>query len=224
MAKRLFDIVLSGAALVILAPLLLGLAVWVAVDSPGGIFYRGVRAGRGNRPFQMLKFRTMVKNAESVGGPTTAHGDPRITASGGFLRRFKLDELPQLINVLKGEMSLVGPRPQVLPYTEKYEGEFREILSVRPGITDWASIWNADETAVLAGAPDVDRAYDILINPTKLRLQLRYVRERSFLTDLRIIYCTLRRIVDRDYYPVELAGTPPLPRGAGASVTPVTSG
>jgi lipopolysaccharide/colanic/teichoic acid biosynthesis glycosyltransferase len=224
MAKRLFDVVLSGAALVILAPLLLGLAVWVAVDSPGGIFYCGVRAGRKNRPFQMLKFRTMVRNAESVGGPTTGHGDPRITASGGFLRRFKLDELPQLINVFKGEMSLVGPRPQVLSYTGKYEGEFRDILSVRPGITDWASIWNADEAAVLAGAQDVDRAYDILINPTKLRLQLRYVRTSSFVTDLRIVYCTVRRIVDPGYYPAELAGTPPLARGAGAAVSPITSG
>ena len=121
-------------------------------------------------------------------------------------------------------MKITGVRSRRLTGTLEYEGEFRDILSVRPGITDWASIWNADETAVLAGAPDVDRAYDILINPTKLRLQLRYVRDRSFLTDLRIIYCTLRRIVDRDYYPVELAGTPPLPRGAGASVTPVTSG
>ena len=223
MSKRLFDIAVSVVALVLLAPVVLVLAVWVALDSPGGMFYRGVRAGRANRPFQMLKFRTMVQNAEKVGGPTTGHGDPRITASGRFLRRFKLDELPQFINVLKGDMSLVGPRPQVLTYTDKYEGEFREILSARPGITDWASIWNANESAVLAGAADPDRAYDILINPTKLRLQLRYVRTQSFRTDLRILYCTLRRIVDHDYYPAELSGTPRLLPGAGASMSQLTT-
>jgi lipopolysaccharide/colanic/teichoic acid biosynthesis glycosyltransferase len=222
MAKRLFDLLVSGVALVVLAPVMAALAAWVALDSPGGVFYRGLRAGRGNRPFQMLKFRTMVVDAERLGGPTTGHGDPRITRSGRFMRRTKLDELPQLINVFRGEMSLVGPRPQVLSYTSRYEGEFRDILSARPGITDWASIWNADEAAVLAGAADPDRAYDVLIDPTKMRLQLRYVHTRSFAMDLRIIYCTVRRIFDRDYYPPELATTPPLPRGAGATLTQAT--
>jgi lipopolysaccharide/colanic/teichoic acid biosynthesis glycosyltransferase len=218
MGKRLFDVVVSGVMLVVLAPVMVILAAWIALDSPGDVFYRGIRGGRGNRPFEMLKFRTMVKNAEMLGGPSTSQGDARITTSGRFLRRFKLDELPQLINVLEGDMSLVGPRPQVMSYTAKYQGEFREILSVAPGITDWASIWNADESAVLAGAADVDHAYDVLINPTKLRLQLQYVKTRSMKTDLRILYCTLRRMIDRDYYPRELAGTPPLVRGAGASV------
>ena len=198
---------------------MLVLAVWIALDSPGGVLYRGERAGRNNRPFRMLKFRTMVQDAEKVGGPTTGYGDPRVTASGRFLRSFKLDELPQLINVLLGDMSLVGPRPQVLSYTLKYEGEFREILSARPGITDWATIWNANESDVLEGAADVDRAYDILINPTKLRLQLHYVRTRSMAVDFRIIFCTLRRMIDRDFYPSELAGTPRLTKRAGASVS-----
>jgi lipopolysaccharide/colanic/teichoic acid biosynthesis glycosyltransferase len=222
MSKRLFDIVVSGVMLLVLSPVMLGLAIWVALDSRGGVFYRGVRGGKGNRPFQMLKFRTMVQNAEKLGGSSTSRGDPRITASGHFLRRFKLDELPQLINVFKGDMSLVGPRPQVMSYTNKYVGEFREIFTVRPGITDWASIWNSDEAAVLEGAADADLAYDILIDPTKLRLQLEYVRMRSFATDLRIIYCTARRLVDPDFYPAELANTPRLTRGMGASVSPMT--
>ena len=216
--KRFFDIVVSAAALVVFAPLMLVLAAWVRLNSEGPVFYRGVRAGRGNRPFEMLKFRTMVVNADRIGGPTTGHGDPRVTASGAFLRRFKLDELPQLINVLRGDMSLVGPRPQVLSYTNRYEGEHRDILRVRPGITDWASIWNADEAAVLAGAADPDHAYDVLINPTKLQLQLRYVHDHSVGTDLRILYCTLRRIFDKQFYPPELGDTPRLRPGAGASV------
>ena len=222
MAKRLFDLAVSAVALVLLSPLMLAIGAWVALDSPGGVFYRGVRGGRGNRPFEMLKFRTMVRNADRIGGPTTGAGDARMTKPGAFLRRFKLDELPQLINVLRGDMSLVGPRPQVMSYTSNYEGEFREIWSARPGITDWASIWNADEQGVLEGAKDADRAYDILINPTKMRLQLHYVRTRSFSTDLRILYCTARRVVDPGYYPRELSSTPPLPRGAGASISLTT--
>jgi lipopolysaccharide/colanic/teichoic acid biosynthesis glycosyltransferase len=222
MAKRLFDVAVSAILLLAFAPVMIVVAIWVAVDSPGGVFYRGVRGGLGNRPFDMLKFRTMVKNADQIGGPTTGAGDMRLTKPGAFLRRFKLDELPQLLNVLRGDMSLVGPRPQVMSYTSKYEGEFREIWSVRPGITDWASIWNADEQGVLAGAEDPDRAYDILINPTKMRLQLEYVRTRSFWMDLRILYSTARRIVDPSYYPAELSSTPPLPRGAGASISLTT--
>ena len=223
MLKRSFDVLVSATLLVTLLPVMLGVALWVALDSPGGVFYRGVRGGLGNRPFDMLKFRTMVRNADQIGGPTTGAGDVRLTRPGAFLRRFKLDELPQLINVLVGDMSLVGPRPQVMSYTSKYEGEFREIWSVRPGMTDWASIWNADEAAVLAGAADPDRAYDVLINPTKMRLQLQYVRTRSFASDLRILYCTARRIVDPSYYPRELASTPRLARGAGASISLTTA-
>jgi lipopolysaccharide/colanic/teichoic acid biosynthesis glycosyltransferase len=191
-------------------------AVWIKTDSEGPVFYRGARGGRGNRPFRIFKFRSMVTNADRVGGPTTSAGDPRITRPGAFIRKYKLDELSQLINVLVGDMSIVGPRPQVLSYTSQYTGELEEILAVRPGITDWATIWNADEGAVLAGAADPDRAYDVLINPTKLKLQLRYVRSMSLRTDLRIVSCTLRRMIDPGFYPRELADIPPLEPGAGA--------
>jgi lipopolysaccharide/colanic/teichoic acid biosynthesis glycosyltransferase len=160
----------------------------------------------------------MVMNADKIGGASTSGDDPRVTRSGRFIRRYKIDELSQLINVLKGDMSIVGPRPEVLSYTSKYTGELREILDVRPGITDWASIWNADEGAVLAGASDPDRAFEILIQPTKLQLQLRYVREQTFVMDLKIIAYTLRRIFDSGFYPRELASVPALKPGMGASV------
>jgi lipopolysaccharide/colanic/teichoic acid biosynthesis glycosyltransferase len=218
MLKRLFDIVASALGLVLLSPVMVLVALWIKIDSQGPVFYRGERGGRENRAFRIFKFRSMVLNADRVGGPSTSDLDPRITPPGAFIRRHKLDELSQLINVLLGDMSIVGPRPQVLSYTKEYAGEFAEILTVRPGITDWATIWNSDEGAVLAGAADPDRAYDILINPTKLRLQLRYVRERSFRTDLRIVYCTLRRIFDPDYYPQELGDIRPLIPGAGSSL------
>jgi len=218
MLKRFFDIVSSALGLGLLSPVMVLVAVWIKLDSPGPVFYRGERGGQGNRPFRIFKFRSMVINADRIGGPSTSDHDPRITRPGVFIRRHKVDEVSQLINVLLGHMSIVGPRPQVLSYTEAYAGEFAEILTVRPGITDWATIWNSDEGAVLAGAADPDRAYDILINPTKLRLQLRYVRERSFRTDLRIVYCTLRRMFDPDYYPEELDDIRPLMPGAGASL------
>lgn len=218
MLKRLFDIVSSGIGLIVFAPLLAGIAIWVKSDSPGPVFYRGARGGRNNVPFGIFKFRSMVMNADKIGGSSTSGADPRITRSGRFIRKYKIDELSQLINVLKGDMSIVGPRPEILAYTSKYEGEFLEILSVRPGITDWASIWNADEGAVLAGARDPDRAYEILIQPTKLRLQLKYVREHTMLTDLKIIAYTIRRIVDPGFHPRELAAIPALVPGMGATV------
>lgn len=218
MLKRLFDIVASGLGLVILSPLLMAVAVWVKLDSPGPIFYRGQRAGRGNRPFGIFKFRSMVMNADKLGGSSTSGEDARITRSGRFIRQYKIDELSQLLNVLKGDMSIVGPRPEILAYTSKYAGDDLEILAERPGITDWASIWNADEGGVLAGAVDPDRAYEILIQPTKLRLQLKYVRERNMWVDLKIIYYTIRRIFDPAFRPPELAFVPPLTSGMGATV------
>ena len=216
--KRLFDIVVSLIALVVFSPLLLAVAIWVKMDSPGPVFYRGKRAGRGNQPFGIFKFRSMVMNADKIGGSSTSGEDPRVTRSGRFIRRYKIDELSQLMNVLIGDMSIVGPRPEILAYTSKYEGEFLEILAVRPGITDWASIWNSDEGGVLAGAKDPDRAYEILIQPTKLRLQLQYVRERTFWMDLKIIVYTARRIFDSSFYPRELSSVPPLTPGLGATV------
>jgi lipopolysaccharide/colanic/teichoic acid biosynthesis glycosyltransferase len=140
----------------------------------------------------------MVVDAEKIGGPSTAADDPRITKVGKFLRKCKLDELPQLFNVLKGEMSFVGPRPEVQHYVDMFTKEEKVILSVRPGITDWASLWNSDEGAVLAGSLDPEKTYMEEIRPTKLRLQLKYVKERSFRGDLSIIYQTIMTVVSKN--------------------------
>lgn len=195
--KRLFDILLSAIALFVLFPALIVVAVRIKLADKGPVFYRGVRVGRHGRLFRIFKFRTMVGDAEKLGGPSTADDDPRISRAGKFLRRYKLDELPQLINVLKGEMSLVGPRPEVQMYVDMFTEEEKAILSVRPGITDWASLWNSDEGAILAGSPDPEKAYLELIRPEKIRLQLEYVRKRSFWTDLTIIFQTMVAIVFR---------------------------
>jgi lipopolysaccharide/colanic/teichoic acid biosynthesis glycosyltransferase len=191
MIKRGFDLITSTIALVVLSPLLLGIAVAIKAGSPGPVFYRGERIGRDGRPFRILKFRTMVVDAEKRGGTSTAGDDPRITAVGRFLRRWKLDELPQLVNVWKGEMSIVGPRPQVRWAVELYDERERELLSVRPGITDWASIRFRNEAEILRGSPDPDRAYLEKIAPEKIRLGLLYVEQQSLWTDLKIIQTTL---------------------------------
>lgn len=195
--KRLFDVVVSFCGLAVLSPVLLWVAWAIRREDGGPVFYRGERTGLNGRPFRIFKFRTMVVDAEKMGAASTADDDPRITRAGKRLRKYKLDELPQLINVLTGDMSLVGPRPEVKRYTDLYEGEERAILTVRPGITDWASIWNSDEGALLAGQADPDRYYEEHIRPEKIRLQLRYVRERSFRTDLSILAETLRVILRR---------------------------
>jgi lipopolysaccharide/colanic/teichoic acid biosynthesis glycosyltransferase len=192
--KRGTDLIGSALGLLLASPLFAAIALLVALDSPGGVFYRGERAGRWGRPFRILKFRTMVADAESLGGPSTADDDPRITRAGRWLRRYKLDELPQLINVLRGEMSLVGPRPEVPQYAALLAGEERAILSVRPGMTDWASIWDMDEGQALAGSADAERKYLEEIRPQKVRLQLKYVREQSLATDLQIIAQTAARL------------------------------
>jgi len=222
LSKRLFDVVFSFVGLAVLSPLILLVAVLIKLDSPGPVFYRGVRVGRGGEPFRMFKFRTMVVNADKIGGPSTADDDPRITRVGRFLRKLKLDEVPQLINVLKGDMSLVGPRPEVQHYVDMFTEEERAILSVRPGITDWASLWNSDEGAILAGAEDPEQAYMELIRPTKLRLQLKYVRERSFGVDLRILMKTLGAVVLRRRLDIEGAPSPqPSPwEGEGVGPSP----
>jgi len=177
-----------------LSPMMAVVALIIKKDG-GPVFYRGERTGLRGATFRIYKFRTMVVDAEKLGGASTAGDDARITPVGRFLRKYKLDELPQLINVLKGEMSIVGPRPEVKRYTDMFSEEERAILTVRPGITDWASIWNADEGAVLAGAEDPEKAYLELIRPTKLKLQLKYVRERSFWVDLKIIFLTLLAVI-----------------------------
>jgi lipopolysaccharide/colanic/teichoic acid biosynthesis glycosyltransferase len=193
--KRLFDIVVSSCGLLIISPLLAACAVWIAFDSPGPMFYRGVRAGRLGRPFRICKLRTMVLDAEQIGGAETPANDPRITRAGHFLRKYKFDELPQLLNVLKGEMSLVGPRPEVMEEVIRYSDEEKNLLLVRPGITDWASIKFRDEDEILSGSADPHRAYHELIRPEKVRLGLNYVQHRSFAMDLHILWLTLLAVV-----------------------------
>ncbi|MBN2579211.1 MAG: sugar transferase [Pirellulales bacterium] len=208
MLKRLFDIFVSGIGLLVFSPLLAALAVWIKRDSPGPVFYRGWRAGRYGKPFQIYKFRSMVTNADQIGGPTTSGDDPRVTRSGRFVRRFKLDELSQLINVFRGDMSLVGPRPEVVDKAEQFDEEARKTLSIRPGITDWASIWNSDEGGVLAGTADPDAVYQQVIFPTKLKLQLYYLDHHGFFGDIKIIFYTLLRILRKSWRPKELKDYP----------------
>lgn len=195
--KRAFDMLAAGLGLLLLSPVLLVIAVAVKVDSPGPVLYRGVRVGKDGRSFNMLKFRTMVVDAERLGGTSTAEGDPRITRVGAFIRRYKLDEFPQLINVFRGDMSLVGPRPQVQWAVDLYSPEERALLSVRPGITDYASLRFSNEAEILKGAEDPDQAYLELIAPEKIRLGLEYVRTRTFWVDLKLIFATLTRISGR---------------------------
>ncbi|MCA9232417.1 MAG: sugar transferase, partial [Planctomycetales bacterium] len=208
MIKRSFDIACSVCGLLLLSPLLLLLAAAIVLGSPGPVFYRGCRAGLRGKPFRIFKFRSMVINADQIGGPSTSDEDPRITGIGRLMRKFKLDELPQLLNVLAGDMSLVGPRPQVLDYVARYSEEEKTVLQVRPGITDWASIWNSDEGAVLAGHADPDKAYDELIHPTKMKLQLLYAQQHSMWVDLKILAYTFFGLVRRGWIPLELRDYP----------------
>ena len=195
--KRLLDYTVAGVGLVLLAPLLLVLALVIRLGSPGPVFYRGERVGLGGITFRILKFRTMVVEAEKSGGSSTPEDDPRITRVGHMLRRWKLDEAPQLINVVRGEMSLVGPRPQVRWAVDLYTPEERRLLSVRPGITDWASVRFRNEAEILRGSDDPDRLYLEKIAPAKIRLGLWYVDNQTFLEDLRIIFATLRCVIIR---------------------------
>ncbi len=195
MIKRLFDIIFSLFGLILVSPLLWVIAVLIKNESPGPVFYRGERIGYRGKPFRIFKFRTMVANAENLGGPSTAGDDPRLTKIGHFLKKYQLDELPQLINVFKGEMSLVGPRPEVKMYVDMMTDEEKNtILSIKPGMTDLASLWNFHENEVLKGSPDPEKTYMEKIRPEKIRLQLEYVKNRSFLLDLKIIVKTILKI------------------------------
>lgn len=190
MAKRAFDIVVSATSLLLLLPLILLLALATALSSPGGAFFRQTRVGRNGREFRLWKFRTMRPGSEVEGQITVGGRDPRITGIGYFLRKSKMDELPQLINVLIGEMSIVGPRPEVPKYVALYTEEQRNVLSVRPGITGAASIVYIDENEILGKSGDPDRTYVEEVMPAKLALDLAYVRNRSFGRDLSIILRT----------------------------------
>ena len=195
MSKRLFDFLAAACALLILAPLMLAIALWIKCDSRGPVLFRQKRVGRGAVIFDILKFRSM--SVQGKPGPLlTVGADRRITRAGGFLRRHKLDELPQLINVLRGDMSLVGPRPEVPRYVDCYPPDVREVvLSVSPGITDWASIYYKEENSLLNRATNPEQAYLDTILPAKLKYNLRYVNERSFWNDVQIIFSTLRALV-----------------------------
>lgn len=192
--KRIFDVAFSLTVLLAVWPLIFAAAAAVKMSSPGPIFYRGLRSGLHGRTFKILKFRTMVVNAEALGGPTTGTNDPRVTRVGSFLRHTKLDEFPQFFNVLMGDMSLVGPRPEVLEYTSRYEGEEKLILSMRPGITDFASVKFADLDD-LVGRDDPDKYFREHILPTKNALRVRYVKEWSLGSDFAILWATFRRVL-----------------------------
>ncbi len=196
MLKRLFDVTFAVLGIVLLSPILVATGLLVKCTSPGSIVFGHERAGRGGERFRVYKFRTMVQDASRIGGPLTLGGqDPRITRVGHWLRRTKLDELPQLFNVLWGQMSLVGPRPEAWRYVEMFPDEFAEILRVRPGITDPASIEFRDEASLLASAEDPEREYVEHILPTKIGLAKSYLAEQSLVTDCVIIIKTLRRLV-----------------------------
>lgn len=188
--QRLFDIIAASAGLLLLSPLLLVIALWVKLDSPGPIFYRALRVGRGGAPFRLFKFRSMVVDADRRGPGITIAGDARVTNSGRWLRRTKVDELPQLLNVLRGEMSLVGPRPEDPRYVALYTPEQRRILKYRPGITSAASLVYRHEEVMLTG-PDWETVYLQKVMPAKLMVDLEYMTQRSLYTDLQLILRTV---------------------------------
>ena len=193
MGKRLFDIAASALGLLLLAPLLLLAALWIRLDSPGPALFRQIRVGRFGVPFTIHKFRTM---RVEPGAALTVGADPRITRSGHVLRQTKLDELPQLWDVLRGAMSLVGPRPELPRYVELYPAEMRErVLAVRPGITDPASLAFSHEAELLAACADPEREYREVILPAKLKLSADYAASASLMTDLRLIWATLGRVL-----------------------------
>lgn len=194
MLKRIFDVIVTAAGLAVTSPVLFTLAGIIKLEDGGPVFYRGVRIGKNGKPFRIFKFRTMVRDAETMGGSSTSEDDSRITRAGRFLRRYKLDELPQLLNVLWGDMSMVGPRPQVPWAVAGYSETEREILKLRPGITDYASLRFHNEGEILRGSSDPDATYMEKIHPEKMRLALRYAREQSFLLDCKILVWTLLTI------------------------------
>ena len=192
MLKRIFDLGVSVIALSFLLPFFVIVSILIKVDSAGTVFFRGVRVGQHGKPFRIFKFRTMSAGADRIGPSSTAADDARITRVGRYVRKLNIDELPQFINVLLGQMSIVGPRPQVPWAVELFTEEERVILSVKPGITDWATIWVSDEGEILRGSSDPDKDYLEKIWPEKRRLQLEYIRKQSLWTDIRIMGTTLK--------------------------------
>lgn len=194
MAKRLFDIISSGIGLLCLAPVFVVMAIWIKLDSRGPVFYRQTRVGRYGRDFRIFKFRSMRVGSDKGRQITVGERDSRITRSGYFIRRYKIDELPQLINVFLGDMSIVGPRPEVRKYVDLYSEEQRKVFQVRPGITDLASIKYRNENELLSQVDDPDTYYIDVIMPDKLAINLEYIRHQSFMGDIKIIFNTLFKI------------------------------
>jgi lipopolysaccharide/colanic/teichoic acid biosynthesis glycosyltransferase len=197
MMKRLFDVLTAALLFFVCLPFMFLMALAIKVLMPGPVFYCGIRIGLHGVPFRMWKFRSMIVDAEKIGGSSTPGDDPRMTMLGSWMRRYKVDELPQLWNVLIGDMSLVGPRPQVAWAVERYTQQERVLLTVRPGLTDPASLRFANEGEILRGHPDPDRGYLELIHPEKMRLSLNYVKARSFVGDLRILVATVSAALGR---------------------------
>lgn len=194
LCKRVFDIFFALLGLILFGSLMIVITFLIKLDSPGPVFYRGTRVGLNGKKFRIFKFRTMVEDAEKMGGPSTALHDRRLTRIGMFLRKYKLDELPQLINIVIGEMSFVGPRPQVEEYTKMYNEAEKMILSVKPGLTDYASIKFINLDQILSDE-EVDEKYLREIEPEKNKLRIQYVKENSFLIDLKIFLMTLKKML-----------------------------
>ena len=192
---RFFDFVLSLVGLVVLAPIFIVLAIWIKTDSKGPVFYKQVRVGQNSIDFGLFKFRSMVVDADKKGLITVGGRDPRITRSGYFIRKYKLDELPQLINVLVGDMSLVGPRPEVRKYVDLYTDEQQKVLSVKPGITDYASIEYMDENEILGKSSDPEKTYIEEIMPEKIKYNMKYIQNKNVSEYFKIIFLTLLKIV-----------------------------
>lgn len=195
--KRIFDLIASSFAIIIFSPVLIIVSLSIKLYDSGPVFYRAPRTGKNNVPFKMFKFRSMVLNADKIGAASTTLSDPRITPMGRFLRKHKLDEIPQLFNVLLGQMSIIGPRPEIKKFTDLFNEQEKMILSVKPGISDYASVKFSDEGKILEGSDDPDKAYFELIRPKKIELQLQYVKEKSLATDLKIIFLTLAAIIKK---------------------------
>jgi len=188
--KRIFDILASLITIVMLSWLFIIIAIWILIDSRGGIFYKQIRVGKDGKEFNLLKFRSMRTGADKS-GQLTIGSDSRVTSVGRFIRKFKIDEFPQLINILKGEMSIVGPRPEVPKYVAMYSADQRKVLSVLPGLTDYASLEYLDEQKVLGASADPEKTYVEEVMPKKLDLNLKYISERSLILDVKLIFKTI---------------------------------
>jgi lipopolysaccharide/colanic/teichoic acid biosynthesis glycosyltransferase len=195
MLKRIFDVAVSVITLIVLAPFFLFFSLIILIGSPGGIFFVQTRVGKDNRDFNLIKFRTMFRQSERLGLITVGELDARITWAGKWMRKYKLDELPQLVNIVKGDMSIVGPRPEVRRFVNLYNERQFEVLKVKPGLTDYASLEYSEESKLLANFSDPEKGYISEIMPAKLELNLKYIRDKSFITDLRIIIKTFKKIV-----------------------------